>query len=172
MTEAGGRPSSPQAWNIAHRRDGHRVGAHAVSCSAAGGVGSAGEGGNELTGSGPVPRTLELPRGIASVVKMILVQSVALVELQLDLQILARQWFATDSAALPAPRSTQHSVRASRGQLPTPDRFAGLLSEDGLVRHDNSPSLAEVSYCQMLGARQGRYMPPRARSATRSARRR
>src|SRR5439155_21130309 len=112
-----------------------------------------GEGAIALTGSGPVASTFELPRGIASVVKMILVQSVALVELQLDLQILARQWFSTDSAALPAPRSTQHSVRASRGQLPTPDRFAGLLSKDRLVRHDNSPSLAAVSHWQRPAAR-------------------
>src|SRR5947208_16758624 len=76
---------------------------------------------------------------------MILVQSVALVELQLDLHLLVRQRFATDSAALPAPRSTEHAVRPSRRQLPTPDRCSGFLAEDGLVRHDNSPGLAEKS---------------------------
>src|SRR6266700_433526 len=76
---------------------------------------------------------------------MILVQSVALVELQLDLHLLARQWFATDSAALPAPRSTEHAVRASRGQLPTPDRSSGLLAEDGLVRHDTLRSRGSES---------------------------
>ena len=39
--------------HAAHQRDRHRVGAHAVARDAAGGVGGAEEGGDELAPSGP-----------------------------------------------------------------------------------------------------------------------
>jgi hypothetical protein len=105
-------------------------------------------GGSELTASGPIC-PLELPRDIASVVKMILVESgrpVAPVEPELDRHLVARQWFATDNAGPSAPWRTEHAVRTSRWQLPTSDRFSGLLSEDRLVGHDNLSGVASPRF--------------------------
>jgi hypothetical protein len=76
-----GRSRSRWHGALADERDRHRVEAHAVARDAAGGVGGVEQGGNKLNGSGQVFGSLEFPCGIASVVKMVLVQTVALVEL-------------------------------------------------------------------------------------------
>jgi hypothetical protein len=54
---------------LADERDGHRVGAHAVACDAAGGVGGPQEGGNELIGSDPALGALERPRSVGAVTR-------------------------------------------------------------------------------------------------------
>ena len=44
---------------LAHERDAHRMGAHAVARDTASGLGGAQAAGNELTVGGPVPRGLD-----------------------------------------------------------------------------------------------------------------
>ena len=74
---------------------------------------------------------------------MILVYSrraVVLVELELDLHLIARQWFATDHAGASAPWRTEHAdQKPSRRQLPSPDRISGLFSQERLVGHCSVP---------------------------------
>jgi hypothetical protein len=87
---------------------------------------------------------LELPRGIAWVVKMILIQSrrpIVPVELELNLHLVVRQRFPTERARPAASRHTEKAVRISRRQLPTADRFSGLFSEYRLVGHASLPDL-------------------------------
>ena len=99
-----------------------------------------------LAVSGPALCSLELPRRIAAVVKMILVQSgrcAGPVEFELDLCFLARQRFAADSAGLTAPGSTVHAVGAPRRQRPTPHCFAGLALKNRLVGHGYRPPVRQ-----------------------------
>ena len=81
---------------------------------------------------------LELPRGIASGVEMVLVQFggfAVLPELSLKLHLipLPPQRVATQRARLTAPGTTHDVVRISRRQFSILNRFKGLLAESALV---------------------------------------
>jgi hypothetical protein len=68
------------------------------------------------------------------------------VELELDLHLVARHRFPTNYAGPPGAWRTEHAVRTARWQLPTPDRFSGLLLEDRLVGHDNLSRVASPRF--------------------------
>jgi len=113
--------------------DGHRVGAHAVACDAAGGVGGAQESRSKLTVFRHDMCALKLPRYETSGVEMMLTQFgcfVALPELRLKLHSIPPHCFAAECARLTAPRATHNAARTSGRQLSIPDRFAGLLAEN------------------------------------------
>jgi hypothetical protein len=58
------------------------------------------------------------------------------IELDLDLHLGAGHRFAADRAGLSDPGTAEPTVGASRRKLSSSDRFAGLLSETGVVGND------------------------------------
>jgi hypothetical protein len=55
------------------------------------------------------------------------------IELDLDLHLGTGHRFAADRAGLSGPRTAEPTVGASRRKPSSSDRFAGLLSETGVV---------------------------------------
>jgi hypothetical protein len=141
-SEAGARRSTRPAWSTPDERDGHRVGAHAAARDAAGGVGGAEQGRDELAVFGPALPPLELPGREAAEVNMKPLnsrRSAVVSELSLELYLIQLDRCATYRAGITDPRPGPSTVGSSRRQLSSANRVTRFGAQKFLVGHGDSP---------------------------------